>query len=570
LGEFALIVAILALGRPVLVPVTLAFYLAFVLTPPCDWLERAGAPRPVALTAVVGAALALVAGLSSVLIAQAADLAGQLKTYSKQVSEKLTALRSGVLTELSGAVAELGRMFEPDAGSGDPSVSVRVVSGGLSAFRSLEQAVGPLLEPLAVLLLVIVMAVFMLANRDDLRGRLIQLTGPENVTLTTRTLAEAVNRVSHVLLTQAYINVGFGIVISAGLYLIGIPYAALWGALAGALRFVPLLGTVIAVLLPSMIAFAVFPGWREVLLTVAFFGIADVLVANFVDPVVLGRRTGVSALALLISALFWTWLWGPLGLVLATPLTVCAAVLGRHVPQLQFLSILLGEQTSLNADLNFYQRILARAAKDAYLLAKARVHESSLAAMFDELMIPALRLMVHDQNVNAIDQGVADRVVKTMGDIVARLSRAEPRASHARAGSLAVLGVPAESVADQLLLEMLQTTLPRYGEALNVMPPAERQQMAEQIVRLAPSRLCVAALPPSGNANARFLCRRLRAQLPELFIVVLSPEAATARSREAAARLREAGANEVVYGLREAGEVLLAHARGSHGSGRKS
>ena len=244
-AEFALIIAILALGRPVLVPVVLAFYLAFVLTPPSDWLERIGLPRPLSVASVVVAALAAIAMLGSVLVAQAADLAGQMKTYSSQMSQKLSGIRNGrlsVLADLSNAMTDLARGLDPAVSQPDRTTPVRVVSAGQSAFERLEQAVGPLLEPVALIIIVLVLTIFVLAHREDLRGRLIQLVGPQNVTVTTRTMDEAVKRVSHFLLTQAYINAGFGVVVGVGLYFIGIPYAALWGAIAGLLRFVPMVG----------------------------------------------------------------------------------------------------------------------------------------------------------------------------------------------------------------------------------------------------------------------------------------------------------------------------------------
>ncbi|MGC4087642.1 MAG: AI-2E family transporter [Polyangiaceae bacterium] len=533
-------------GKPVIVPVALAFYFAFVLTPPSEWLERYGVPRPLSVASVMGAALAAVAVLGSVVLAQAADLAGQLKTYAVQVREKLSGLRDGrlgVFDELGNALAEFSRALDREAVSETPT-PVKVVSGGFSAYARLEQGLGPLLGPLAMTTVVLVMTLFVLSHREDLRARLIQLVGPENVTVTTRTLGEAVKRVSHLLLTQAYINVAFGAAVALGLYAIGIPYALLWGAIAGVLRFVPLLGSMVAAALPALAAFAIFPGWRELLLTLALSLLLDTLVAQFIEPLVLGKRTGVSALALLISALFWTWLWGPLGLVLATPLTVCAAVVGRHVPELSFLTIALGDETGLSAAVNFYQRTLARATKDALRLAKRHVAERGLPQTFDELLVPALGLMAVDQNHQTISQSACDRVVKDLGDIVARLAGSDASAAQ---GTPAVAGIPAESSADSLLLQMLRA---------DALPLAPRQQLLERVLAERPALICIAALPPAGHVNARFFCRRLRNALPLSYIVVLSPEDEAKRSPEAAARLREAGANQVVHSLSEAARLL--------------
>lgn len=558
-GELAVFVAVLALGKPVLVPVALAFYLAFVLTPPSNALERLGVPRFLSVAAVVGTALAIVGVLGTVLVAQAADLNRQMKTYAGQMSHKLSGLRAGklgALGDLSGAFSELGRALDPALGLTTPATPVRLVIGAQSTYQRLEEALGPLLQPLGLVTIVFVLAIFMLGHREDLRGRLIQLVGPQNLTVTTRTMAEAVNRVGRVLLTQAYINSGFGAVLTLGLYVIGTPYALLWGALAALLRFVPLLGALIATLLPTLVAFSVFPGWHGALLTLGLFLVAEAIVSNAVEPMVLGKRTGVSALALLVSALFWTWLWGPAGLVLATPITVCAAVVGRHVPALAFLSIALGDESGLNAEVNFYQRTLAKATKDAHRLVKRLAGETSLAQTLDEVVVPALGLMVHDLNVEAISQADADRVVVDVSDIVGRLSPALV-GEDAQAAWPRVIGVAAESKADLLLLQMLHATLAEQSVRLLPLSELDRNKSLSAAVHAQPTLVCIAALPPSGNVNARFLCRRLRAELPAAYIVVLTPEAESHRSKEAAARLREAGANGTASNLREATALLI-------------
>lgn len=562
-GQLALVVAMLALGKPVLVPVALAFYLAFMLTPPSDWLERLGLPRALSVASVVGAALAALAVLGSVLVAQAADLARQMQTYSLQMSQKLSGLRAariGIVGDLSKAFAALVGSLDPEQGLSEPPAPVRVVADGASALHRIEETLGPIVEPIALIAIVLVMTIFVLGNREDLRGRLIQLVGPENLTIATRTMGEAVNRVSHLLLTQAYINAGFGATIALGLYVIGIPYALLWGAIAGLLRFVPLLGALIAPLFPTLIAFAIFPGWREALLTVGLFLVVDTMLGNFIEPMVLGKRTGVSALALLMSALFWTWLWGPPGLVLAMPLTICAAVLGRHVPELSFLAIALGDDSGLNAEINFYQRTLAKAVKDAYRLAKLKLAETSLPATFDELLIPALGLMIADQNQQAVAPSAASRVVQDVSDIVDRLRASKAGPAPAPRAQLRIVGVAAESSADLLLLKMLQIALAEQAGTIACSPETNRTKALSDVIGRQPDVICIAALPPSGNVNARFLCRRLRAELPNVHIVVLLPEPQDKRSREAAARLREAGANDIVYDLREATRLLMEHA----------
>lgn len=557
LGQLVLLVAVLYWGRPVLVPLALSFYLAFVLTPPSNRLEQAGLSRGLSVTAVVVAALGAVAVLGAVVTAQVADLASKMHGYSAQMANKLGSVRGGGLrfiSDTSRAASELARGLEAQLGPPDHLTAVRVVPGGGSALQRLGEAFGPVLEPLAAGLLVFVLTVFVLAHREDLRGRLIVLLGPQNVTLTTRTMTEAFGRVSYLLLTQAYINSGFGAVIALGLYLIGVPYALLWGFIAGVLRFVPLLGPWVATLLPTLLAFVTFPGWEQALLTVGLFLVVDLVLANFIEPLVLGKRTGVSALALLISALFWTWLWGALGLFLAMPITVCAAAVGRHVPELRFLAVALGDEPGLNPELNFYQRTLARAGKDALRLARRKLEESSLVRTLDALLIPALRLMVTDQSVHAINQETAARLVSDLNGLLTKLGPTPDASSLEKRG---IVALAAESSADALLVRMLQTSLAEARTDLQVARADARGALVDHALALRPARICIAALPPVGNNNARFLCRRLRARLPQAQIVVLFPEDEQHHSREAAARLREAGADHVAATLEEALGVLL-------------
>ena len=561
-GVAALVVVTLALGKPVLMPIALAFYLTFLLTPPSDWLERLGLPRPLSVAVVLGAALAAFAAFASVLITQAAALATQINTYSAQIRGKLASLREGGLggfADLQKSFNDLGKAFDPDWTLDAAPSPVRIIAETSSLLTKAEHALGPVLGPLAFGTIVVVMVLFMLAHREDLRGRLIQLVGPGNVTLTTRTMADVVNRVSYLLLTQLYVNAAFGAVIALGLYWIGVPYALLWGSLAALLRFVPLLGALIAALLPTVVALAVFPGWREVLLTAGLFIGVDTLVANLIEPWIVGKRTGVSALALLVSALFWTWLWGPLGLLLATPITVCAAAVSRQVPALSFLQTLLGDETGLQSQVNFYQRVLARAGKDALRIAKRYVASGSLQRAFDELLVPTLELVAADEQAGAIEADIASRVVGDLRDIVRKLP-ADRTAAVGQVNGLKVLGIAASSESDGLLLEMLAVASP--GVDLKALDIGERASVIAAACEREAQAICIAALTPGAKVNARFYCRRLRTLFPELPIWVFSPEAEGKSLKEAAARLREAGASEVVGSVREAARLLEAAASG--------
>lgn len=561
LGVAALVVAALALGKPVLMPVALAFYLTFLLTPPSDWLERLGLPRTLSVAVVLGGTLAAFGAVTSAVILQAAALATQINTYSAQIRIKLAGLRHGGLggfAALQKSFYDLGKVFDPDWALDAAPAPVRIIAEGSSPLTKAEHALGPVLGPLAFATIVVVMVLFMLAHREDLRGRLIQLVGPGNVTLTTRTMTEVVNRVSHLLLTQVYVNAAFGAVVALGLYCIGVPYAVLWGSLAALLRFVPLLGALIATVLPTIVALAVFPGWREALLTGGLLIGVDILVANLIEPYIVGKRTGVSALALLISALFWTWLWGPLGLLLATPITVCAAGVSRHVPALSFLQTLLGDETGLESQVNFYQRVLARAGKDALRIAKRYVASGSLERTFDELLVPTLELVASDEQSGAIEADVVNRVVGDLRELLRKLPNTRP-ASVGQESALKVLGVAAGGEADALLLEML--TIAAVGVDMQALGVSDRAAVIAAAGERESAAFCIAALTPGAKVNARFYCRRLRALFPERPIWVFAPETEGKSLREAAARLREAGASEVVGSVAEAARLLEASTR---------
>ena len=290
--------------------------------------------------------------------------------------------------------------------------------------------VRPLAEPIVTVLFVLVLCVFMLGQRDDLRNRLIQLVGTGNVTAITRALDEGTRRINRYLRDQTLINAIFGGLVALGLYLLGIPYFVLWGVVAALARFVPYLGAIASMLLPAALAFALFPGWSRTLLTVGLFVGMDLVTAYAIEPVLIGYRTGVSSIALLLSAFFWAWIWGPVGLALAIPITVSLAVLGRHVPGLHFLGVLLGDAPVIGTELRFYQRLLARDEDGAAEIARERMAEVGPAGAMDETIIPALALAARDRGRKEISDDDHAFVVMGAQDVV----------THLRPGGIATPG----------------------------------------------------------------------------------------------------------------------------------
>jgi predicted PurR-regulated permease PerM len=350
LAAFALLVSVLIHAKVVLVPIALAILLAFILTPVVDALERRRCPRIGAVAVVVLLTLGLIGRFSYVLTYQFNDLATKLPHYSTSIREKFAALRpgrKGAISNIQKTVEEISHELEKpeqqqqkDTALVAPQAldvsknaqSVRIVPNESTNVARLWEMLAPIFAPLATAGIVLVIVVFILMQREDLRNRFIRLVGQDRLTLTTKMLDESRQRISRFLLTQCMINASFGTIVAVGLWKIGIPYAALWGVTAAFLRFVPYLGSFLALLLPTALAFILFEGWWHSIVTLSLFLLLDALTAYVIEPLLIGHNTGVSSLALLVMALFWTWLWGPIGLLLSTPLTVCLTVLGKHMP----------------------------------------------------------------------------------------------------------------------------------------------------------------------------------------------------------------------------------------------
>ncbi|HSY41821.1 MAG TPA: AI-2E family transporter, partial [Polyangia bacterium] len=561
LATVVLIVAVLARAQAVFVPLALAIVVAFALGPAVRLFERA-LGRVGAVAVVVVVALAAVGGFSYLLERQVVDLSAEMTKYSDSIQRKMIALRGSEGSGLGGlsksvdrAVRNLDEEVEADQGARP----VRVVPAEATALERIESALAPVLEPLARAGIVLVLVIFFLIKREDLRDRFIRLIGRGHVTLTTRALDEAGQRIGRFLAQQSAINGSFGVLVAAGLMGIGIPYAPLWGFVAAVLRFVPFVGTLFAMLVPAALAFAQFPGWWQLVATLGLFLGLDVLVAYVVEPIVIGAKTGVSSIAMLVSAIFWSWLWGPVGLVLSTPLTVCLAVLGKHVPRLSSLAILLDDRPALEDQLVLYHRLLSGDEEEAQEILDKRFREKRPAQVFDEIIIPALLLAERDRARGEISEADHQHVVRT----IRALANTPPDAPHdakalapladgerARPPIHRIVGVSARTVTDETIWEMLaQLFDPRKAQLESVgssylssdPTPGEPGASADP-----PDLVCVISVPPGGLAQARYICRRLRAKLPATPLVVIRP-GGQANGQESSLRLTEDGANEVCF-----------------------
>lgn len=544
-----LVVGILITGKEVLLPMALGVVLAFVLTPLVRQFDRLHLPRfaGVALTMVM--ALGAVGGAGYVVYDQFTELSGEISQYTSSMRKKVSELRVGndaAIRQFTRTMDRVTAQFydDPDLRNAQP---VRVVPEKMSPTQRLRETTTAVFEPLASAFIVIVLVAFLLGQREDLRDRFIRLIGAGNVTMTTRLMNEAAFRVSQFLVWQTLINIAFGILVAAGLYWIGVPYAALWGGITALLRFVPYVGTVLSALMPATLAFATFPGWAETFQTLALFLTLDLITAYFIEPVVFGYRTGVSSFALLISALFWIWVWGPVGLLLATPLTVCIAVLGRHVRSLRFLAVIFADEPALTPHVRFYQRLLARDEDEAGVLVVRKLQELGPISVIDQILMPTVTLVQHHRDQDEITDEDATFVLDVVAETVQQLpSTADPTVPVAR-----IIGLTVRAPADDLVLEMLRTA---YGrERIAVMSSQlSSEEALRTAIREAPAMICIAAAALTRGSEMRNYCRRIRSALPDIKIVVLRPQVTDEEVPQSIERFREAGADCLVVGTKEA------------------
>jgi methanogenic corrinoid protein MtbC1 len=438
-------------------------------------------------------------------------------------------------------------------------VPVTVVEPPLSPIAVLGAAVSPLLGPLGTAGLVLIFVIFMLIRREDMRDRLLRLSGEGRLNVTTQALDEAAHRVSRYLLMQSLVNGGTGVAVGLGLLLIGVPNALLWGLLTGILRFIPYAGPWAAASLPVMISLAVFPGWKQPLLALGLFLLIELISNNFVEPLLYGAETGISTIGILFAAVFWTWLWGPVGLLLATPLTVCLVVLGRYVPQFRFLSVLLGDEPPLPMEAQVYHRLLAMDPAEAGAVLEASLKDKTVAEHYDGVLIPALILAERDRHRGELTTEREDFVDTTIRDWIEELagrtaddtdtSLGPETAADATAGRLVC--VPANDRADELAGQMF-AQLAAHGSTTTVLPyELPRSEVLRRLAELGAEQVFISALAPFAYTQAREVCRDLRSHFPGLRIVValwdLRAEAERFRRR-----LVAAGADEVVATLEDA------------------
>lgn len=568
----AIVIGALYVGRELFVPIALAILLSFVLAPFARSLQRWQVPRGLSVIIVVLLAFISIFSLGGVIAAQVAELAGDLPRYQLTIREKIRAVRgtaatSGPLERAADILQDLGKELNKPKeatttyslqpvppGQDVKPIPVEVRQPPPTALESLAALIAPLLRPLTTTGIMAIFVIFILLQREDLRNRFIRLAGSHDLQKTTAALNDAATRLSRFFLVQVALNLGFGVVIGVGLWVIGVPSPALWGILGAVLRFVPYIGAFISAVFPLTLAAAVDPNWSMLLWTAGLFLVAEPLVGQVIEPLAYGRGTGLSPVAVVASAAFWTALWGPVGLVLATPLTMSLAVLGRHVERFAFLDIMFGDRPALSPSELFYQRMLAGDPAEAVDKAEEFLKERPLSSYYDDVALPGLRLAQNDVARGALDRAQAEAIKASVAEVVDDLieqgdrtpvdettrdaeAAAALESTNDPSSDLPVLEkselapgwqaekpilcVAGRGPLDEAIAVMLAQLLEKHGLCARV--DGVDAIARTNILHLETSGIamvCVSYLDASSPAHMRYTIRRLRRRLPQARVML--------------------------------------------------
>lgn len=571
-----LIVVVLYWAQAVLVPIALALLISFVLAPPVTSLEK-WVGRTASVVVVVTLVFVMLGLAAWGLERQLTNLANDLPSYRVNIQKKVTDIRGagkgGAVEKIQATIDDIKTDLGKTEGAPKQSapVPVTVTSQPTAGFVGFEW-LSPFMAPLGTASVVIILVITMLFERRNLRDRLIGLIGHGRLSVTTRAFDEASSRVSKQLLMQSLVNGIYGLVAGIGLYYLGTPYALVWGMLGAALRFIPYVGPIIGAGVPIAISLAAQPGWREPMWVIGMFTVLELFTNLVLETALYAGAAGVSQVALLIAVAFWTWLWGPLGLLMATPLTVCLVVIGKHVPGLQFLVTLMADTPPLAPEYGYYQRLLARDPSEAADLIESHIKNESAGTVYDALLLPALNYAERDRLENRLsaeeEAAVIEATRELLNDAASAAVRlkaaptgngtgvAEPVEPLGRREPLRVMGYGANGAADELALSMLAQAVSDLPITIEI---NGGRLLASDLVTLVRTQgvsvLCLADLPPSPSSKSRYFVKRLHAALPELRIIVGRWSPATLAD-ESTKPLKDAGASLVAVSIAETRDYL--------------
>jgi predicted PurR-regulated permease PerM len=635
LVSVVVVIAALYVGREVLVPITLAVLLSFVLAPLVALLRRAMLGRVPSVILAVVLALGIILAIGGVIGMQVAQLAESIPQYADTVRGKVDSVRSFTIGKLNAVVGDIGSEMRhtapaseppaPTASAGKPAttsskpaaapvasttalgsmlasngdaqkpIPVEVQQPGMTPLEIANRIISPVLSPLSTTGIVFIVAVFVLLQQEDLRDRMIRLFGSDDLHRTTQAMDEAGSRLSHYFIAQLSLNVAFGVVIAIGLAFIGVPNPVLWGILAALFRFVPYIGSLISGLLPLALAAAVDPGWSMMLWTAALFLIAEPIMGQLVEPLVYGHSTGLSPVAVIVAAIFWAWLWGPIGLILSMPLTLCLVVVGRNVKRLEFIDIMFGDRPALTPMQSFYQRVLAGKEDEVQDAAERLLKSHSLIAYYDHVALKGLELasadaargvlspeqliemraavvaLVHelDEHDDADDAPVDRDKLESDEDPIPQGAPlphvAQADLSAAWQGACPVLCIAGRGPLDDAVAVMLAQLLRKHGLGARTLPhDAVSRDSIGELDTDGVALVCISYLTISGSpTHLRYMIRRIRQRLPNATVIVgLWPTEESDMDRE---RLRTAvGADHYITTLHDAVATCLHRAQAGH------
>ena len=617
----------LYVGKEVFIPLVLAVLLSFVLAPAVNLLRRWHLPRVPAIIVTVTLALGVLLTVGGVIGLQIADLGGKLPEYQQTMEAKIGRLQEGVFGRMSALIHKASTAVENSSGlrggapapaaRSDPSapqdkpVLVRLPQQEVSSLVVAQTVLGPILSPLTTLGIVLVVVIFLLLQREDLRDRMIRLFGSSDLHRTTMAMDDAASRLSTYFLTQLGINASFGLIVGIGLWMIGVPSPVLWGVFATLMRFVPYIGSAISALLPVALAAAVVPGWSMAGWTAILYLVTETVVSQVVEPLLYGHSTGLSPFAVIVSALFWAWLWGPIGLILSTPFTVILVVLGRHVEHLEFLDVLFGDRAALTPVENFYQRILAGDPDEARDHAEKLLKDRPLIAYYDDVALKGLQLAANDVQRGVLGTEKLDTIKGSVKELVDELGAYDDRATRGKderpeaapdaaglsdvptiaeqnlpvasgrtsapvdteslsrpwRGPGAVMCIAGRGPLDEAAAAILAQLLVKHGLGARIVPhEAVSRREVESLDLAGVAMVCVAYLEIKGSpSHLRYLLQRLHDRLDgQKLLVGLWPASDMAMSDEAVRR--EIGADIYVSSLHDAVEQCVAQARQEAGN----
>lgn len=529
MATFAIIAALLYFGAGIIVPLVLAVLLAFALAPVVDWFNRY-LRLPDAVSVVLAVLMAVVAlgGFAYVAGTQVMNLAQDLPGYQQTITQKISSLQEQfgdltLLEQVSSTISNLGAQFGgEDVTTPRPGRPMPVtITNEIGPLGLLTSVLGSIIGPVATVAIVIVFLVFLLLGRHDLQDRFIRLVSAGKYSLTNMAISDASSRVGRYLIMQLVINIGYGALFGLGLWIIGVPSALLWGLLMMLFRYIPFVGAIIIAVVPFMLAFAVDPGWQMLLLAVGLFAVLDAVTNNLIEPRLYGSSTGVSAIAILLSAMFWATLWGPVGLILATPMTVCLVVIGRHIPQLQFLETLLGSEPVLTPSERLYQRMLKGKTEDAIDLSEDFVEENDNDKFIDTVMLPALRMANSELSTGPEALPQRRQLVQSFDAVLEDVFEIE----FPETAPILVIGGRTEideAAAKLLALKLLEDDL----QARALPPGAIRQDTIGRLDLEGVTHVVLVFIGTEIRAQSRYVTRRIRRMAPDVRVLAcaLNPE----------------------------------------------